>query len=180
MRELCAYDCIDADETKSVGNVDTRQSGVSFMNRHQSLTWERTDLHSTVSTKVVKVDVRSHAIRPQLMNGGSGLVASPRLNSRDIRLTRKDPVKADLHLRSPTAHENSSGQRHLQALVVKSVSVGNSPPSDAFSQVQLSALLMPQAQLEPVTLAFSVDALSHVHCPAGLAPVTHSRLVSYH
>lgn len=54
--------------------------------------------------------------------------------------------------------------------VVKSVSrAGLKPPSAAFSQVHASAGLEPQAQVAPQTDAFSVDARSHVHWPAGLA-----------
>jgi len=53
--------------------------------------------------------------------------------------------------------------------VVKSVSVGRRPPSEAFSQVQASAGLAPQEQTEPLGAAFSVEALSHVQDPAGRA-----------
>ena len=56
------------------------------------------------------------------------------------------------------------------AFVVKSISVGNSPPSVAFSQVQELAERIPQAQVSPAGLAFSVAARSQVHSPAALAP----------
>jgi len=59
----------------------------------------------------------------------------------------------------------------LHVAVVKSVSVGNSPPSEARSHVQLSALLFPHEHVDPVTLAFSVAARSQVHWPAGRAPI---------
>lgn len=39
--------------------------------------------------------------------------------------------------------------------------------------MQLSALLCPQAQVDPVTWAFSDPARSHVHCPAGRARHEH-------
>ena len=71
---------------------------------------------------------------------------------------------------------------------MKSVSVGNSPPSAAFSQehasanpslaIHLSTLisyqnspagLTPQAQVAPVGLTFSVELRSQVHSPAGRA-----------
>ena len=74
-------------------------------------------------------------------------------------------------------------------VVVKSVSVGSSPPSAAFSHEQASninvnseacarvvenigllAARCPQAQVAPETLEFSVAARSHVHSPAGRAP----------
>jgi len=57
----------------------------------------------------------------------------------------------------------------LYAFVVKSVSVGRSPPSAADSQEQLSAERFPQAHVEPVGMAFSVADLSQVHAPAGRA-----------
>lgn len=52
-------------------------------------------------------------------------------------------------------------------IVVKSVSVGKSPPSGAFSQVQALASRCPQAQVAPVGFEFSTLARSHVHSPAG-------------
>lgn len=61
---------------------------------------------------------------------------------------------------------HQSGPNH--ALVVKSVSVGKSPPSAAFSQLQLPSLLFPQAQVGPEGVAFSTAARSHVHSPAFL------------
>jgi len=74
--------------------------------------------------------------------------------------------------------------------VVKSVSVGRSPPSEAFSHVQASVIvvsvhcphslwymgdnipagLAPQEQSSPAGVAFSVPARSQVHAPAGRAP----------
>lgn len=85
-------------------------------------------------------------------------------------------------------------------MVVKSVSVGRSPPSEAFSQVHASASTVsivdidlvanilstktivressnlpagraPHEQSEPLGVAFSVAARSQVHSPAGRAPV---------
>lgn len=69
-----------------------------------------------------------------------------------------------------------------EALVVKSVSVGRRPPSGAFSQLHASgksqlrvivhcncrhedipAGRLPQEQVDPSTLLFSVDARSQVH-----------------
>lgn len=57
-----------------------------------------------------------------------------------------------------------------QALPVKSISVGNNPPSAAFSHVQLSLDRIPHAHVVPAGLTFSLDARSQVHWPAGLAP----------
>ena len=57
------------------------------------------------------------------------------------------------------------------AFVVKSVSVGNNPPSAAFSHVQEPDDRIPQAQVSPAGFAFSVAARSQVHSPAALAPV---------
>lgn len=74
-------------------------------------------------------------------------------------------------------HLRSLPHARTQALV-KSVSVGSRPPSAAFSQVQLPSFLMPQAQVDPVTLLFSLEALSHVHSPAGLAPMNQVRHTS--
>ena len=53
--------------------------------------------------------------------------------------------------------------------VVKSVSVGRSPPSAAFSQVQASAERAAQAQRSPLGVWFSVVARSQVQAPAGRA-----------
>jgi hypothetical protein len=58
----------------------------------------------------------------------------------------------------------------IQALPVKSTSSGKSPPSAAFSHVQLPALRWPHAQVEPLGVVFSVAARSQVHWPAGRAP----------
>ena len=58
-----------------------------------------------------------------------------------------------------------------QAFPVKSVSPGSNPPSLAFSHEQLASALLPHAQAFPLTDAFSVDARSQVHSPAGRAPM---------
>jgi len=55
------------------------------------------------------------------------------------------------------------------APVVKSVSVGRSPPSEAFSHVHASAGRAPHEQREPLGVVFSVAARSQVHDPAGRA-----------
>jgi hypothetical protein len=56
------------------------------------------------------------------------------------------------------------------ALVVKSVSVGSSPPSAAFSHVHELAERIPQEQVSPAGLVFSVAAREQVHSPAARAP----------
>lgn len=52
---------------------------------------------------------------------------------------------------------------------MKSVSVGRSPPSVAFSQVQASAGLAAQAQRAPDGVSFSVEERSQLQAPAGRA-----------
>lgn len=58
---------------------------------------------------------------------------------------------------------------------VKSVSVGRSPPSEAFSQVHAPAGREPQEHKDPAVEAreFSVLARSQVHSPAGRARQEH-------
>lgn len=90
----------------------------------------------------------------------------------------------------PVNHESLPIEPFLYRRVVKSISLaGLYPPSEAFSQVQppehntlapMSKLLYgttlyipagrePQAQVEPATVAFSEEARSQVHSPAGRA-----------
>jgi hypothetical protein len=91
----------------------------------------------------------------------------------------------------------------VYALVVKSVSRGWKPPSDACSQVQpptvpyisialsiamtirgeerdVPAGLAPQEQRSPAGTTFSTLARSQVQAPAGLAPIIHQHLSLAH
>ena len=65
--------------------------------------------------------------------------------------------------------------RAVYFLVVKSISLGlaASPPEVDLSQVQASAGRTPQAQVEPLTGSFSLEALSQLHSPAGRARHEH-------